>query len=162
MTKEQGFDRKIARQIGGALGTLGFYSHVLTQELAHSAENILLRLNPFSATTEQMRLRHPHTWTGESLRAGLKRQGVSEERLHLIESATGKDLDEIYPVGEAKALPGVSRHVVGRVQGEADHAVYVEVDGKEDIGTARYYVGLMGLKQGGKSYSWEEISSSMQ
>jgi hypothetical protein len=109
-----------------------------------------------------MKERHPHTWTGESLRDGLKKQGVSEERLRLVEKATGKDLSAIYPVGEAKALPGASQNIVGRIKGQADHGVYVEVDGSPDIHKARYYIGLKDIQLGGKSYTWEEISSSMQ
>lgn len=163
MTKEQGIDRKIARQVGTTLGTLGFYSHILTQHLSQFGQEAMLHLNPFSATTAQMQERHPKSWTGISLRQTLKEQGVSEGRLQRVERATGKDLDMIYSVGEAKALPGVTgQNVAGRFKGDADHGVYVEVDGKEDIHTARYFIGLKGLQSGGISYSWEEISSSMQ
>lgn len=162
MTKEQGFDRRIARQVGTALGALGFYSHILTRQLSQFGGEAMLHLNPFSATTEQMKARHPQTWTGESLRDGLKKQGISEKRLSLVEEVTGKDLSTIYPVGEAKALPGASQNIAGRIKGQADHGVYVEVDGSNNVNTARYYIGLKDIQPGGKSYTWEEISSSMQ
>lgn len=148
-------EQKISRGVGSFLGELSVRGSIFIGRLQGEIFNpnsFAFRLNPFLATTDQIKERHAATWTGETADERLARIGVEKSRIALansyLQSQKRPTLDSLYYVGEAKSL------YEGKTEG-----VYVEVDGKENT-PAKYYIGLIAVLKD-RSLTWEGLRASL-